>query len=129
MSIMDPDPIDYSGCCALALLGLAKVGKTSLANCLLGWNDEKDEAYNQQLALFDVADNNNDGYKIGKLLGQQDNKKILIIDTKSYAEENKIDSSEEHRVFTSIKMIKKLGNVQLFVLAINGNDLYIDSDG
>jgi len=46
---------------------------------------------------------------------------MLVIDTKGYTEEIKIDSSEETSVLASIKKIKELGGAHLFILVLNGN--------
>ena len=62
--------IDKTGCLTLALLGLAQVGKTSLANSFLGQNDEMDEEYNKSLDLFAPDANNETDYKYGNLLGK-----------------------------------------------------------
>ena len=75
------------------MLGGPRTGKTSLANALLGFNEEKDDSYNAALDLFPFAQGNDWGCKNGHLLGLQDRQKIQVVDNKSYVIDDKIDST------------------------------------
>ena len=53
----------------IAVFGPSQSGKTSFGNGLLGWNEERDEEFNQSLDLFEVIQNNGYQQKYGHILG------------------------------------------------------------
>ena len=63
---------DYIEEVAFAILGAQQTGKTSLANALFGYNEDKDDDAKQALHLFVVNKDNDFGYKNGHILGKQD---------------------------------------------------------
>ena len=52
----------------------------------------------------------------------------MVIDTKAAPEENKIESKEITSIMNSIKNVKELGGAQVFILVLNGTQLYLDSN-
>ena len=55
LSTLNKKAEDYIDEIAFVILGGPQTGKTSLANALFGYNDDKDDDQNEALHLFEVT--------------------------------------------------------------------------